>query len=116
MSSRQVKLRLRIMVDEAIAVGPGKIALLEALAECGSITAAAKQLGMSYRRAWLLIDDLNRALKSPAVATAAGGSGGGGSELTDTGRELVALYRRSEAVALQAAQAEIKQMLKLLAA
>ena len=64
-----LKLRMRVTVGETIAIGPGKIALLEALDETGSITAAARSLDMSYRRAWLLIDELNRALKTPAVAT-----------------------------------------------
>lgn len=71
-----LKLRMRVTVGETIAIGPGKIALLEALDETGSITAAARSLDMSYRRAWLLIDELNRALKTPAVATAAGGAKG----------------------------------------
>ena len=66
-----LKLRMRVTVGDVIAIGPGKIALLQALDETGSITAAAKSLDMSYRRAWLLIDELNRALKTPAVATAA---------------------------------------------
>jgi molybdate transport system regulatory protein len=111
----QLKLRMRINVGEVIAVGPGKIALLEALAETGSITAAAKRLGMSYRRAWLLIDELNGALRQPAVASATGGSQGGGSVLTDTGLQLIALYRRIEADALQAGRADIRKLLQLLA-
>lgn len=110
-----LKLRMRVTVDELIAIGPGKIALLEALAETGSITAAAKALDMSYRRAWLLVDELNQSLKLPAVASATGGQRGGGSELTDTGRELIALYRGIEAQALKAVQADIKKLLKLLA-
>ena len=68
-----VKFRLRIYRDEGIAIGPGKIALVEAIAETGSISAAARHLGMSYRRAWLLVDELNRALRKPAVVGAAGG-------------------------------------------
>lgn len=111
-----LKLRMRVTVGEVIAIGPGKIALLEALDETGSITAAAKSLDMSYRRAWLLIDETNRALKEPAVATAAGGAKGGGSALTDSGRALVALYRQIEETALAACKGEIKQLMKLLAA
>lgn len=111
----RLKLRMRVTAGELIAVGPGKIALLEALAETGSITAAAKSLEMSYRRAWLLIDELNRALKQPAVASATGGQHGGGSELTETGRQLIALYRGIEEQALAACQGEIKKLLKLLA-
>jgi molybdate transport system regulatory protein len=110
-----LRLRMRITVGEAVAIGPGKIALLEALAETGSISAAAKALGMSYRRAWLLIDELNRSLREPAVASATGGQRGGGSELTDSGRLLLELYRQIETTALQTSQAEIKRLLKLLA-
>ena len=87
---------MRVMLGESIAIGPGKIALLEALAEAGSINAAAKRLGMSYRRAWLLIDELNACLREPAVVSATGGRHGGGSELTALGAELVRLYRAIE--------------------
>jgi len=111
----QLKLRMRVTVGDVIAIGPGKIALLEALDATGSITAAAKSLDMSYRRAWLLIDDTNKALKEPAVATAAGGAKGGGSALTDSGRALVALYRQIEDSALAACKTDIKRLMKLLA-
>ncbi len=110
-----LKLRMRVMTGDTIAVGPGKVQLLEAMAQTGSITAAARALGMSYRRAWLLIDELNRALKAPAVASSTGGQHGGGSQLTDTGRELIARYRGIEAQAQQACQDDIKKLLKLLA-
>lgn len=111
-----LKFRMRVTIGEVIAIGPGKIALLEALDETGSITAAAKSLDMSYRRAWLLIDETNRALKEPAVATAAGGAKGGGSALTESGRALISLYRQIEETALAACKGEIKQLMKLLAA
>lgn len=110
-----LKLRMRVNVGERIAVGPGKIALLEALDETRSITAAAKSLGMSYRRAWMLIDELNRSLREPAVSSATGGSHGGGSELTEAGRKLIALYRGIEATAQQACAADIRRLLRLLA-
>lgn len=110
-----LKLRARVTVGDVIAVGPGKIDLLEALDATGSITAAAKALNMSYRRAWLLIDELNRSLKAPAVATAAGGAQGGGSVLTSEGHELVRLYRQIETTALSAAKSDIDKLLKLLA-
>jgi molybdate transport system regulatory protein len=111
----RLKLRMRVTVGDVIAVGPGKIELLEALDETGSITAAAKSLGMSYRRAWLLIDELNRALREPAVTTAAGGAKGGGSVLTESGQALVSLYREIEQQALAASKPEIRKLLKLLA-
>jgi molybdate transport system regulatory protein len=109
-----VRFRMRINAGDAIAVGPGKISLLEAIEETGSITAAAKQLDMSYRRAWLLLDELNRCLRQPAVDSAKGGSRGGGSEVTPTGRRIIALYRRVEATAAKACRSDIAQLTALL--
>lgn len=106
---------MRITHGEAIAVGPGKVALLEAIERCGSITAAAKDLEMSYRRAWLLLDELNRSLRVPAVDSAKGGAAGGGSALTDAGRQLVALYRGIEDKAAQACRADIRKLMAMLA-
>ena len=112
----KVQFRLRIYRDDAIAIGPGKIALLEAIAETGSISAAAKQLGMSYRRAWVLVDEMNRALSAPAVHTAAGGAHGGGTALTPVGVALVTHYRAVENTARVAATADIAALTRLLAA
>ena len=109
------RFRLRVTTGEAIAIGPGKISLLEAIGETGSLTAAAKHIEMSYRRAWLLVDQLNRSLKRPAVISANGGEHGGGSKLTDVGRKLIALYRGIEATAGRACAADIKQVIGLLA-
>lgn len=108
-----VKLRMRVVAGEIKAIGPGKIELLEAIEASKSIAAAAKSLGMSYRRAWLLVDELNRALNAPAVSTATGGVHGGGTELTETGRMVVALYRRIEQRALKACKADIDKLLAL---
>lgn len=102
---------MRVMLDESIAVGPGKIELLEALEQHGSISAAAKAMGMSYRRAWLLVDELNACLKYPAVCSATGGVQGGGSILTREGRQLVALYRTIEQRAQEACAKELSQLL-----
>ena len=109
------KFRLRVTTGDVIAVGPGKIALLEAIAETGSITAGAKRLDMSYRRAWMLLDELNRALKKPAVDSAKGGQHGGGSEITAVGRQLIELYRRIELAAAHACADDMARMVKLLA-
>jgi len=114
-SKPQLRLRMRVMVEDTIAIGPGKIALLEALDETRSITAAAKALGMSYRRAWALIDELNRSLKQPAVVSAAGGARGGGSELSESGRQLLDLYRGIEAEAQAHCRPQVQRLLKLLA-
>ena len=110
----QLRLRMRVTRGDAIAVGPGKIELLEALQRTHSINGAAKALGMSYRRAWLLVDELNAALREPAVRSATGGAHGGGSELTATGTELIRLYRAIEQHARRACAAEIDAMLELL--
>jgi len=111
----QVQFRLRIRNGDDIAVGPGKIALLEAVANTGSITAAAKLLGMSYRRAWLLVDTMNRCFKSRVVETEAGGNRGGGTRLTALGAEVVRSYRRIESRAAKASASEIAALTRLLA-
>ncbi len=114
MKSR-VQFRLRIYRDDAIAIGPGKIDLLEAIAETGSISAAARRLGMSYRRAWLLIDEMNRSLLRPAVSAVAGGSNGGGASLSQTGEAIVRHYRAIESTARLAAAADVAALNRLLA-
>jgi molybdate transport system regulatory protein len=111
----QMRFRMRITDGGVVAVGPGKIALLEAVERTGSITAAAKSLDMSYRRAWLLIDELSRSLRKPAVESMKGGRHGGGCELTDVGRELIALYRRIEQQATVACRADIRRLMGMLA-
>ncbi|GAA5234819.1 LysR family transcriptional regulator [Verticiella sediminum] len=110
-----VQFRLRLYRDATIAIGPGKVALLEAIAETGSISAAAKRFDMSYRRAWLLVDEMNRALAAPAVAASAGGAHGGGTRLTDVGEEIVRRYRAVESIARQAAASEIEELGRLIA-
>ncbi len=109
------RFRLRVVSGDVVSVGPGKIALLEAIGDTRSITAAAKSIGMSYRRAWVLVDEMNASLERPAVASSTGGERGGGSILTDTGLELVTLYRRVEATAAKACAADLTRMLRLLA-
>ena len=93
-------------------IGPGKIALLEAIARTGSITAAARELGMSYRRAWLLVEETNRCLASPAVQTAAGGQRGGGTALTPVGLELCTRYRSIERSVEKAVTRDLAPILK----
>lgn len=87
---------LRIDFDESRAIGPGKVRLLELVGETGSISAAGRAMGMSYRRAWLLVDALNQTFRSPVVQTRGGGVGGGGADLTAFGAQLVANYRAME--------------------
>lgn len=109
-----VRWRMRIMWGDVIAIGPGKISLLEAVREQGSITAAAKSLGMSYRRAWLLLNEINSTLKMPATVSQHGGSAGGVSKLTDVGEEVIRLYRLIEKKAAQANESELDQLINLL--
>ena len=110
-----VNFRLRVTRGDDIAIGPGKIDLLEAIDRTGSITAAAKALGMSYRRAWLLVDTMNRCFKSPVVAAESGGRRGGGTALTPVGADVVRRYRRIERAAAKAGAADIRAFLALLA-
>lgn len=111
----QVQFRLRVKRGDVIAIGPGKVSLLEAIARTGSISAAGRELGMSYRRAWLLVDEINRSLIEPAVLTAAGGAKGGGTQLTPVGEELVRSYRTVEDIAMASASAELRRLTKLIA-
>lgn len=90
------RLTLRIDFGEKGAVGPGKIRLLELIDERGSIAAAGRAMGMSYRRAWLLIQNLNECFSRPLVQKQLGGSGGGGAALTVFGRQIVKHYRDME--------------------
>ena len=85
--------QVRILVGDEIALGPGKADLLDAVHATGSISAAGRKLGMSYRRAWLLIDTMNRCFDAPLVATAAGGMHGGGAALTAEGGKVLRQYR-----------------------
>ncbi len=100
-------LSIRIDLAGGARIGPGKIALLEAIAREGSISAAGRALRMSYRRAWELVEDLNRGLGAPVVSTATGGSGGGGASLTPVGAAVVKHYRAIEAEAAAAARRHV---------
>lgn len=110
----RVQFRLRISKSHDIAVGPGKIDLLEAIGNTGSITAAARSLGMSYRRAWLLVDTMNRCFKSPVVEAEAGGRRGGGTRVTALGVEVIRRYRRIETRAARSGAADIAALTRLL--
>ncbi len=105
-----VRLTLRIDFGSAGAVGPGKIRLLEAIQKTGSISQAGRSLRMSYRRAWLLVDDLNRCFREPVVTTKPGGTRGGGAALTRFGREVIKKYRSIEAQATSAAKRELRDL------
>ena len=105
MKRARIELKPRLVVGDSIAMGPGKADLLEHIAEAGSISAAAKKMQMSYKRAWMLVEEMNAAFALPLVASARGGQGGGGARLTEAGDEVLRLYRevvaRSEAAAAE---------------
>lgn len=90
------KFRLRIDFGPHASLGPGKIALLEAVREMGSLSEAARKLAMSYRRAWLLLAEINGSFAELATLSAVGGSGGGGMQVTAFGRALISSYREFE--------------------
>src|SRR3954463_15601866 len=88
------RLKLTLVLASGARIGPGKASLLESVRDTGSIAAAARAMGMDYKRAWLLIDSLNRTFKTAAVERTTGGPRGGGASLTTFGEELLARYRR----------------------
>lgn len=93
---------VRVLLGGVIAMGPGKAALLEAIESNGSISAAARSLGMSYRRAWQLVDAMNHCFVEPMVKAATGGEGGGGAVVTPFGHAVLAKYRAMEVTAVAA--------------
>jgi molybdate transport system regulatory protein len=107
-----LSLKARLYCGEEVAMGPGKADLLDAIARQGSISAAGRALGMSYRRTWLLVDTMNRCWSSPLVETTAGGSAGGGARLSDLGREVLDRYRALERRVEAAARGEDWDVLK----
>src|SRR5262245_37319575 len=104
--------RFRIDLAPGCSLGPGKIDLLEAIATQGSLTRAAASLGMSYRYAWLLVDDLKTSFRKPVTAATVGGVRGGGVELTPFGRDLVRRYRKACKRIESAARGEFGPLLK----
>jgi molybdate transport system regulatory protein len=110
------RLTLRLDFETGQRLGPGKVALLEAIGRTGSIAAAGREFGMAYRRAWLLTDELNRTFKEPLIEAKGGGRKGGGAVLTDLGERVVSLYRAAEDKAKKSAASEIKRIERSLAA
>lgn len=109
-----VLVRPRIYIGDGIAIGPGKIDLLRQIGETRSIAAAARALGVPYKRAWLLIDSLSQGFGRPVVETATGGRGGGGASLTILGQQLIERYDALEA-SLNASAGKELQALRALA-
>jgi molybdate transport system regulatory protein len=113
-SSRYPGLTLRILGGSSPAMGPGKAALLEGIEKTGSISAAARSMDMSYRRAWQLVQAINESFSEPLVEKETGGRSGGGASLTPLGRKVVERYRRMEAKASGAIAADVESFSALL--
>jgi molybdate transport system regulatory protein len=109
------RITLRLDFDTGSRLGPGKIALLEAIERTGSIAAAGREFGMSYRRAWLLTDEVNRIFDKPLIEARGGGRNGGGAVLTARGREIVALYRSVESAARKSTERDVRRIARILA-
>jgi molybdate transport system regulatory protein len=110
------RLTIRLDFDASRRLGPGKVALLESIGQTGSISAAGRAHAMSYRKAWLLVEEMNRMFARPLVAARPGGVKGGGAELTPAGVKVVALYRAAERKMRAGAKTEIARMERALAA
>ncbi len=108
------RLRLRLLLGRSIAIGPGKADLLAALFETGSISAAARSMGMSYKKAWYLLDTMNRCFRAPLIKAEKGGSSRGGARLTPTGERALGLYRAIEDRAVAAAAEELRAFAELI--
>lgn len=107
--SRYKGLTLRVLGRSAAAIGPGKAELIERIGQTGSISAAARAMGMSYRRAWQLVESLNRTFREPVIATAIGGTHGGGASVTRYGKVLVVRFRAMEEKASAAIAADLRR-------
>ena len=108
--------RLRIVLEPDIAIGPGKADVLQGIKETGSIAAAGRRMGMSYKRAWLLVETMNACFETPLVETSRGGRARGGAILTPTGDRVLAAYRRMEALTADAVEDELCDLRGLLRA
>ena len=113
-TAEKTSLHLRIDFSGERSIGPGKVRLLELINETGSISAAGRALAMSYRQAWLLIDELNQMFRAPVVTAQTGGGGGGGAVVTETGNDIVRLYREMERRAYGASISEMRSLARLL--
>lgn len=106
--------RLRIVLEPDIAIGPGRADLLQGIKDTGSIAAAGRRMGMSYKRAWSLVESINGCFVGPLVQASKGGRRGGNSQLTDLGEEVLSAYRRMEALTDTAIRPEMKKLKSVL--
>ncbi|MGA8320058.1 MAG: LysR family transcriptional regulator [Xanthobacteraceae bacterium] len=110
----ETRLSIRLDLTSGDRIGPGKIALLEAIRDTGSISAGARQVGMSYRRAWLLVEQINAALQEPAVTGITGGRHGGGAVITPVGERIIKIYLAIETSARKSASGEFRAVEKII--
>lgn len=101
------RLRLRIVFGDDAMLGPGKADLLEHIRDTGSIAAAGRRMNMSYKRAWMLVEEMNGAFRDPVVSSTRGGAKGGGARLTEAGEAVLANYRKLEEITAEAGAARI---------
>ena len=106
------RVKVTLVLNSGARIGPGKASLLESIRSTGSISAAARAMGMDYKRAWLLIDSLKRAFTSPTVERATGGAGGGRATLTALGADLIDRYRKLEKATAKLAASDLKALEK----
>jgi molybdate transport system regulatory protein len=107
-SPKPPRLRFRLLLGKTVMIGPGKADLLEAIAATGSISAACRSMGMSYKKAWYLIETMNGQFATPLVEASKGGSARGGARLTPLGEDVLARYRAIEAKAADAVSADLE--------
>jgi molybdate transport system regulatory protein len=113
-SPLHAKTRFRVLLKHAVAIGPGKADVLQAIAETGSIAEAGRRLGMSYQRVWSLVRAMNGDFIEPLVLTQRGGTAGGGAVLTDIGTQALAIYRAIERDAERAVAKRLPQLVALI--
>ena len=106
--------RIRIVLGPDIAIGPGKAAILEEVKAAGSISAAGRSMGMGYKRAWYMVDTMNKCFSGPLVETVKGGKKGGGARLTELGEEVLKRYRKMEALSSRAIARDLANLKKML--
>ncbi len=106
----ELTLRIRVQSGSDIILGPGRADLLQHIAATGSIAAAGRQMNMSYRRAWVLVEAMNSTFTAPLVEASKGGAGGGGARLTALGEQMLAAYREMETEARRAGSAAIRRI------
>ena len=107
--------RLRVVLEPDIAIGPGKADLLEGIKKTGSIAAAGREMSMSYKRAWTLVESMNECFKEPLVQANRGGNERGGAQLTRTGERVLETYRRMETQSRKAIAKDLRSLRRLLA-